>query len=75
LEEQVYLFLVIIILTLYIDCNLGAGKSSLASALFRIIESSNGEINIDNINIKNVGLHDLRHKITIIPQVYIYLIF
>ena len=48
----------------------GAGKSSLASALFRIIESSNGEIDIDNFNIKQIGLHDLRHKITIIPQVF-----
>lgn len=47
----------------------GAGKSSMASALFRLIDLNQGEIIIDNINIKAIGLHDLRHKLTIIPQV------
>ena len=47
----------------------GAGKSSMASALFRLIDLNEGEIIIDNINIKTIGLHDLRHKLTIIPQV------
>ena len=47
----------------------GAGKSSLALALFRMIEFSKGEIEIDGLNIANIGLHDLRHKLTIIPQV------
>ena len=47
----------------------GAGKSSLTLALFRIIESAMGRINIDNINISNIGLKDLRSKLTIIPQV------
>ena len=47
----------------------GAGKSSLTLALFRIIESNNGQIDIDNINIKTLGLHNLRKKLTIIPQV------
>jgi len=46
----------------------GAGKSSLTLALFRIIESAMGRINIDNINISNIGLKDLRSKLTIIPQ-------
>ena len=53
----------------------GAGKSSMASALFRLIDLNQGEIIIDNINIKAIGLHDLRHKLTIIPQViFIFLI-
>ena len=48
---------------------LGAGKSSLSLGLFRILEYSTGNIFIDEINIKTIGLHDLRHKLTIIPQV------
>ena len=47
----------------------GAGKSSTALALSRIIESASGSINIDGENISNLGLHDLRSKLTIIPQV------
>ena len=47
----------------------GAGKSSLTLALFRMIETCEGSITIDNININHIGLHDLRHKLTIIPQV------
>lgn len=34
----------------------------------RIIESNLGEILIDNVNISEVGLDDLRNNITIIPQ-------
>ena len=41
----------------------------MASALFRLIDLNEGEIIVDNINIKTIGLHDLRHKLTIIPQV------
>ncbi len=48
----------------------GAGKSSLSMALFRLIESDQGRIEIDGIDIKTIGLHDLRQRITIIPQVF-----
>ena len=51
----------------------GAGKSSLTLALFRIIEAASGSIQIDAENIANYGLHDVRSKITIIPQVPISL--
>uniref|UniRef100_A0A672SIN9 Multidrug resistance-associated protein 1 n=1 Tax=Sinocyclocheilus grahami TaxID=75366 RepID=A0A672SIN9_SINGR len=46
----------------------GAGKSSLTLGLFRIIEAAQGEIHIDGVNIAELGLHELRSRITIIPQ-------
>lgn len=47
----------------------GAGKSSLTLALFRIIEPAGGSISIDGEDIGRLGLHDVRGRITIIPQV------
>lgn len=47
----------------------GAGKSSLTMALFRLIESAGGKISIDGQCIADMGLHDLRQKLTILPQV------
>ncbi|XP_062886763.1 ATP-binding cassette sub-family C member 3 isoform X1 [Mobula hypostoma] len=46
----------------------GAGKSSMTLCLFRIIEAAEGEICIDGIKIADIGLHDLRSRLTIIPQ-------
>ncbi|XP_061083740.1 ATP-binding cassette sub-family C member 2-like [Conger conger] len=46
----------------------GAGKSSLTNCLFRIIEAAGGQIFIDGVDIATLGLHDLRSKLTIIPQ-------
>ncbi|XP_018417069.1 PREDICTED: canalicular multispecific organic anion transporter 1 isoform X2 [Nanorana parkeri] len=46
----------------------GAGKSSLTNCIFRIIEAAGGQILVDGQDISTVGLHDLRKKLTIIPQ-------
>uniref|UniRef100_UPI00398F0E09 ATP-binding cassette sub-family C member 2 n=1 Tax=Pristiophorus japonicus TaxID=55135 RepID=UPI00398F0E09 len=46
----------------------GAGKSSLTNCLFRIIESAGGQLLIDGLDIATIGLHDLRQRLTIIPQ-------
>lgn len=46
----------------------GAGKSSIMVALYRIVELSGGKIEIDGIDIKTLGLNNLRSKLSIIPQ-------
>lgn len=38
----------------------GAGKSSLAQALFRMVEIECGEIRVDKRNIKHIGLDTVR---------------
>lgn len=45
----------------------GAGKSSLINALFRL-SYTEGSIIIDQKDTKDIALHDLRSKISIIPQ-------
>lgn len=46
----------------------GAGKSSIMSTLFRLVELSGGRITIDGVDIARVGLNDLRARLSIIPQ-------
>ena len=45
----------------------GAGKSSLITSLFRLTEP-NGDIRIDSLSVKELGLHNLRGRLSIIPQ-------
>ncbi|KAJ1552481.1 hypothetical protein HK405_011182, partial [Cladochytrium tenue] len=46
----------------------GAGKSTLSLAFFRIVPFASGRITIDGLEIDRLGLHDLRSRMTIIPQ-------
>ncbi|XP_063223953.1 ATP-binding cassette sub-family C member 4-like isoform X2 [Bacillus rossius redtenbacheri] len=45
----------------------GAGKTSLISALYRLADL-HGSVLIDGVDTQAVGLHDLRQRISIIPQ-------
>lgn len=46
----------------------GSGKSTLALSFFRFVEPTEGKIVVDGLDITQVGLTDLRSRITIIPQ-------
>ncbi|KAF4151823.1 hypothetical protein CNMCM6069_003024 [Aspergillus lentulus] len=46
----------------------GAGKSSIMTALFRLTDLASGSIKIDGIDIAQVPRHELRSRLSIIPQ-------
>ena len=46
----------------------GAGKSSLVTAILRMVEMESGSILIDGVDISKIGLHALRSRIAVIPQ-------
>lgn len=46
----------------------GAGKSTILSTLFRLTELSGGCITVDGVDISQIGLHQLRSRLAIIPQ-------
>lgn len=45
----------------------GAGKSTLANALTRIVEICDGKIQFDGVDISKVNIDQVRESITIIP--------
>ncbi|CAC5382413.1 ABCC5 [Mytilus coruscus] len=46
----------------------GAGKSSLAAALFRLVQLSEGHIYIDGVDVSQIALKNLRSRLSTIPQ-------
>lgn len=46
----------------------GAGKSSLLTALFRLVEVSTGSVRVDSVNVAHVSLPALRSRLWYIPQ-------
>lgn len=46
----------------------GAGKSSILQILFRLVDPCEGSVEIDGVDIRDVGLHLLRKNIAYIPQ-------
>ncbi|WWC92929.1 uncharacterized protein L201_007892 [Kwoniella dendrophila CBS 6074] len=50
------------------DIDLSAGKSSIIQALFRTVEVRGGNIEIDGIDLRSLGLDTLRQRLSIIPQ-------
>ncbi|TFK37295.1 multidrug resistance-associated ABC transporter [Crucibulum laeve] len=46
----------------------GVGKSTLAMSILRFVDPVSGRILIDGIDISTIGVHDLRSRLTFIPQ-------
>jgi len=46
----------------------GSGKSSLLITLMRICEANSGNVLIDDVDVRSIGLHMLRGRTAIIPQ-------
>ncbi|TFK26992.1 hypothetical protein FA15DRAFT_614912 [Coprinopsis marcescibilis] len=46
----------------------GSGKSTLAMSILRFVDPVEGKIVIDGIDISTIGIHDLRSRLTFIPQ-------
>ena len=54
--------------TLAILGKTGSGKSTILSLISRLYDIKNGVITIDDHNIKDVNLHDVRNSIAFVPQ-------
>jgi ABC-type multidrug transport system fused ATPase/permease subunit len=47
----------------------GAGKSSLLTVFLRLVELDSGRVLVDGVDLSTIGLHTLRSRIAVIPQV------
>jgi ATP-binding cassette subfamily B multidrug efflux pump len=54
--------------TLAILGKTGSGKSTILNLISRLYDIKDGEITIDNHNIKDLNLHDVRNSIAFVPQ-------
>jgi ABC-type multidrug transport system fused ATPase/permease subunit len=57
----------------FADIHLTGGKSTLALSFFRFVEATSGKIIIDGVNIADIGLTDLRSRLSIIPRGPLYI--
>ncbi|KAJ3174440.1 hypothetical protein HK101_010970, partial [Irineochytrium annulatum] len=46
----------------------GSGKTTLGMSLLRLLEPESGSLTVDDIDIGEIGLRDLRHGIVAVPQ-------
>ncbi|KAF5366990.1 hypothetical protein D9758_003942 [Tetrapyrgos nigripes] len=46
----------------------GSGKSTLAMSILRFVDPFSGCIMVDSVDITSIGIHDLRSRLTFIPQ-------
>ncbi|KAJ7892528.1 multidrug resistance-associated ABC transporter [Mycena olivaceomarginata] len=46
----------------------GSGKSTLAMSILRFVDPVSGKIVLDGIDIRTIGINDLRSRLTFIPQ-------
>lgn len=54
--------------TLAIIGSTGSGKSSLINLIPRFYDATEGKVKIDGIDVKDIGLDELRKKVGIVPQ-------
>lgn len=52
----------------HLSCRTGAGKTSMITALTRVVELQSGSISIDDVNTSTTSVQDLRHALCVIPQ-------
>lgn len=45
-----------------------SGKSTFVMSLLRLVKGESGDIYIDGVNIAELGLHELRTRISVVPQ-------
>ncbi len=54
--------------TLAILGNTGSGKTTITQLLLRMLDANNGEVLIDDVNIKNLNINAYREQVGYVPQ-------